>query len=117
MQDRININGVWYVKEQTNLNSDDIEVTNYQGCVWEDEECLFEATKLINNEGKLWGDVDIKFIDKALKKEEYFDNISWIRGVYVDELKSIEIAQKYLSTTGIVKFKNFISKLIKMKWL
>jgi len=112
-KDRIQIDGVWYIKEP----QPEINVTNFIGCVYENDECVWEATKMYKDDGEtLYPGVDIKFTDKRVKpwKEEYWDNDAWMLGILED--KSIDEAKESMSDEGINEFKQFIRVLIEKGW-
>ena len=83
-KDRIQIDGVWYVKED-NQNDEPIklEVVETQGCLVENTNFSYEATRIGNDEGGFYDGVDIKVTDKREKpwKEDHWDNNNWMRGV------------------------------------
>jgi hypothetical protein len=94
MEKRIEINGVWYVPEEPHyisiLNYKEIieaESTRYEGLIWEDDKICLDGTVIITPIGKEM--LHIKFNNKASKKEEYWDNESWILGVYNLDAESI----------------------------
>lgn len=84
IKDRIQIDGVWYVKED---NREDepikLDVVETQGCLVENDDFCYEATRIANDKGGFYDGVDIKVTDKREKpwKEDYWDNNNWMRGV------------------------------------
>ena len=83
-KDRIQIDGVWYVKED-NQNDEPIklEVVETQGYLVENTNFSYEATRIGNDEGGFYEGVDIQVTDKRSKpwKEDNWDNSNWMRGV------------------------------------
>ena len=83
-KDRIQIDGVWYVKED-NQNDEPIklEVIETQGYLVENTNFSYEATRIGNDKGGFYDGVDIKVTDKREKpwKEDHWDNNNWMRGV------------------------------------
>ena len=83
-KDRIQIDGVWYVKED-NQNDEPIklEVVETQGYLVENTNFSYDATRIANDEGGFYEGVDIQVTDKRSKpwKEDNWDNNNWMRGV------------------------------------
>jgi hypothetical protein len=114
-KDKIQIDGVWYIREDQSEKK--LDVTNFIGCVYENDECVWEATKIYQDDDKtFYPDVSIKFTDKRVKpwKEEYWDNEAWILGILED--KSIDEVKESMSDKGIKEFKQFVKMLIEKDW-
>jgi hypothetical protein len=101
MEDRIQINGEWYVREQPDaeleavlhpfrkeikpLNRED--VTAFKGFVYETDKFCYEVTIIAKSglfeEGEYYDNIDIKFTDKRIKPwvEDHWDSMDWFRGV------------------------------------
>ena len=83
-KDRIQIDGVWYVRED-NIEDEPIklEVVETQGYLVENTNFSYEATRIGNDEGGYYEGVDIQVTDKRSKpwKEDNWDNNNWMRGV------------------------------------
>ena len=83
-KDRIQIDGVWYVRED-NIEDEPIklEVVETQGYLVENTNFSYEATRIGNDEGGFYEGVDIQVTDKRSKpwKEDNWDNNNWMRGV------------------------------------
>lgn len=84
IKDRIQIDGVWYVRED-NIEDEPInlDVVETQGCLVENEDFCYDATRIANDKGGFYEGVDIKVTDKREKpwKEDHWDNNNWMRGV------------------------------------
>jgi hypothetical protein len=120
MKTRIQVDGVWYVREDQNENSiDDKDLTNFVGCTYENDEYCWEATMIYNDEGNLYPGVDIKFTDKRIKpwKEEHWDNDEWFVGILTGNKDSAFGALKSMDEDGIIVFKQFLKKLVEKGWL
>ena len=108
--DRIEINGVWYVKED---NREDepikLDVVETQGCVVENEDFCYDATRIANDKGGFYDGVDIKVTDKREKpwKEDYWDNNAWIRGVLINDPESLGHLRESVCLQGEAEFKAF----------
>jgi hypothetical protein len=114
-KDKIQIDGVWYIREDQSEKK--LDVTNFIGCVYENDEYVWEATKIYQDDDKtFYPGVSIKFTDKRVKpwKEEYWDNEAWILGILIDE--SIDEVKESMSDKGIKEFKQFVKMLIEKDW-
>lgn len=127
MEDKIQINGVWYVREDTKVDTkperrkiEDHEITNFMGCVYENDKYCWEATFLFKDDNRtLYGDVDIKFTDKRTRpfKEDNWDNNTWLLGVLKNDEFSMVDARDSMDEDGIETFKAFLTKLVEKGWL
>jgi hypothetical protein len=118
--DRIAINGIWYVKEDTiekevielnPMHSEEITVENNNFC--------FVASKLFKDDTVTQlGDIVIKFTDKRVKpwKEEYWDNISFIKGVLNKDTESLGHLSNF-SSDDIKYLQAFLKYLRDKDWL
>jgi hypothetical protein len=124
MEDRIQINGVWYVKEDTKTdepidNYNDIKLQIYQNheISHEDDYLCLEAT--IN----LDYDIDslhILVTDKRNKPwvSETWDNSSFFYGLHKRSPESIEVLDESNFTRNMKgTILKFIDKLVELKWL
>jgi hypothetical protein len=109
--ERIQVNGVWYVREKEEdvlhvINSEDISHTlNY---AYEDRDLYIEASFLGET-------IFVTFLDKSRfgierSKEEFWDNDAWIRGVYEGNPESLE-ELKGLTEETINKIRSFFRYL------
>ena len=97
-EDRIQINGKWYVAEQSTeyklteeegVKFDPGDLTYYRGAVYETDYSCFEFTNLTNEEGKPYGgdiSFSVEYTDKRFKdrkdwKVDYWDNVNWFNGL------------------------------------
>jgi hypothetical protein len=129
-KDRIQIDGVWYVKETTKpytaypiemTNIDEFDVTRSLGRIWENDDWAFEAKILLAPDGTAledtWGDCWIQITEKANWEEWDIDNPRWMLGVYEGDPESMEEADRMMTPEGIALFRGFIHLLIKNGWL
>ena len=102
MKDRIEINGVWYIKEtnSTPTLTPKLEPSvSFEGLVFESDLYCFEATRLRDDDGEFYDkQCDIKFTDKNLKdtEPEYWDNSGWMVEFLKNDPEAIEEAEKSL---------------------
>jgi hypothetical protein len=82
---RVKINGVWYVPETAEGKEPFyFDPHSFDGCVVEDNNVCFEASRLRQDDGSLFKDsiVDIKYTNKTLPETtEYWDNPNWLVGI------------------------------------
>lgn len=129
-KDRIQINGVWYVKETTKPiipdpiaieNIDEFDVTRSLARVWENNDWAFEAKILLTPDADAlqdtWGDCWIVITNKDTDEEHSIDNPTWMLGVYEGDPLSMREANKMMSPGGIALFRGFLRLLIKNGWL
>lgn len=87
MEKRIEINGVWYVREDSIAGVTtpvEIDPTYYIGAVVESETSCFEFSVLTNEENVMRNDTQTitytnKEGDRKDWKEDYWDNSEWLR--------------------------------------
>lgn len=127
MEDRILINGVWYVRESDSNQSEDqdeeFEITWTKNCLFENQNYYWEASRMIDEyddyvyDNKI--DFCIKFTDKTTKpwKTDIWDNPTWVLGVYGGNPESMKEAMKDMDEQGIKDFRKFIKFLIEKEWL
>lgn len=118
-EDRIQINGKWYVleKEQT-YNFDPDLLTFFKGCVYETDTSTFEANALTTEElqDKYTDSFYIEYIDK--RKPNYlcesvsWDNTDWLRRV---ALRKEDIPE--LTREDYEVLVNMLNYLKQLNWL
>ena len=115
--DRIEINGVWYVKEDK-LDLTEKDVTFSKSCVYETSDYCWEATLTSRDNGKeFYPDLEIEFTDKKIDTTEYWDNPDWLNKVLNGSKEEIEEAKKDMSDQGLKDFKAFLKFLKEENWL
>jgi len=115
-KDRIQIDGHWYVLENTN-SLDLIEVTEFVGTVYESKLYCFEATKILRENGTMYDSINIKIINKQTSKEDVCDNENFFRGVLEKNEESLTSTKEFLCDIGIVQFTSFLNLLVEKKWI
>jgi len=124
-KDRIQIDGVWYVKEESTQNKIKIEehqLTQCQTLVYETSDYCWEATRIYHDDKEtFYAGVDITFTDKEGDREDwekdYWDNDNWLKGLYENNEDSLTHAREVMNENGIAHFQAFIGKLIEKGWL
>ena len=131
MEDRIEVNGVWYIKEDVAASKfEKVTISElepgirYDGFVFESNLYAFDCTRIYDEDGNLYkdGNVCIKFTDKsvvnAIKEyQEHWDNVDWMNGIIENEVEAIEEAMESLCPQGFVELKEVLSVLRVAAWL
>ena len=131
MKDRIQVDGVWYVRETSTLPIVEIEemfVTNTLGCIWESDNWCFQATAILREEAVDLTDIfttiiDIVITDKRNSDRDKWiehdavDNSTWFIGVYEGNPESMPEAEEMMDEQGIAEFRGFIGHLIGKGWI
>ena len=117
--DRIQINGIWYVPE----NSQDVVVIepDREECYTiENSDFCFKAIRFFDQENNsFFDDIDIHFIDKRYNKpkdQETWDNNDWMIGVLKgDEASMVELPD--IGRSGLATLRAFLQYLVEKDWL
>jgi len=123
MEDRIQLNGEWYVREQSNPEPE-LDITDniirFRGISYESDKYVFEAT-IIRKPGSEFEyyDCDIEFKDKRTRPwtEDLWDNPTWVKGVLNNNPESLEELRKTVCPQGEAEFKAFLKVLKQEGWL
>ena len=131
MQDRIEVNGVWYIKEDVATSKfEKVTISQlepgikYDGFVFESNLYAFDCTRIYDEDGNLYkdGNVCIKFTDKsvdyAMKEyQEHWDNVDWMNGIIENEVEAIEEAMESLCSQGFAELKEVLTTLRVAAWI
>ncbi len=121
MENRIQLNGVWYVREDIENNKEDFELSFSLSAIYENDKYCWEAIRLYKDNSQIdfYKDIYIKFIDKRDNpwKEELWDNVKWLAFVMNNDPDAIKIARESMCEDGIKTFKLFLKKLHEEDWL
>ena len=118
--DRVEINGVWYVREDSLQHEEiEMELTHTESLLFENNDRLFEATRIFNDNGDLYSGFYITYINKTLCKsirdEEVWDNEKYLLSI-VDNKDTFDDFCINISTQGARELRLFIKKLIERGW-
>ena len=127
---RIQINGVWYVKEDDIQDlmpqrDEETSVTNSLQCTYEVTDWCFEASILLQDDaidlsdtnGDPWIKVTDKRPDMLKWKEQDVDSANWMLGVLEGDRDSMGEAYEIFNNDGIYHFRAFLRVLIQKGWL
>jgi hypothetical protein len=131
MENRIKINGIWYVREDKHPTPAIYELTNEDvthslECIMETNEYCFVATVILRDNAEYLtdfsGNAYLKITDKRPDDRKDWidhdvDNNKWLIGVLEGNPDSMEEAYDMFDDNGISQFRAFISYLIKKGWL
>lgn len=129
MEDRINIDGVWYVKENQITQSDlelidGLDYTFTEGFVYENDLYCFEVNRIRRGDetSEFYPDVSIDITDKRSGnrntwKKDHWDSRLWILGVLNENPDSLEYIRENLCTEGVRIARTIINKIHDMGWL
>lgn len=127
MEDRIEINGVWYVRETSSttypsiIEIDEKLLTTTQQIIYEDEDYCFVASRIYKTEDKFYDDFAIEITDKRSKdksmwEEDYFDNMYFLYHLKHRNLESIEESSKTMCINGINTLISLLKILEEKGW-
>ena len=132
MKNRIEVDGVWYVKEES-LAESNIEVTIRESdltftrdCVYEDDKYCFEFSVLENMELSVGEDGKFympsvtftnKIPDGDIMIEGIWDNDEYLWGVYEGNPKHIAMSMGSLTPKGVNLFRCFLTHMVDVGYL
>jgi len=119
-ENRIQINGTWYVKEEIPAQTEPQDLLYTQQCLLELDYCMFEASRMYtdyNNEIFLKNSIDIKYTNKITKESDYWDNGEWMRQLFDGDKEALDGVSDILNKSEIAQLKVFIGTLIENGWL
>lgn len=128
MKDRIQIEGIWYVKETQPVEIKFLyeNIVNSLLCSYEPNNWAFEASVILKDDAvsikDIYSDPWIEITDKRPANREDWvidssDNPNWFRGVLNGSEESMEDANKMFDSEGLAEFRAFIRHLISKGWL
>ena len=131
MENRIEINGVWYVREDAitdslnHLESEEMDLTFSEECCYEASKYCFVASRIRKDESReFYPDISITFTDKRSGnrdtwEEEYWDNNNWFKGILEGNPESVEALDKEteLCKEGKRQFKGFLNRVVEEGWI
>jgi hypothetical protein len=127
MEDRIEINGVWYVRETSStpppniIEIDESLLTTTQQIIYEDGDYCFVASRIYKTDERFYDDFAIEITDKRSKdkstwKEEYLDNVYFLHHLKNNHPGSIEEMSKIMCKDGINTLISLLNTLEKKGW-
>ena len=123
MKNRIEIDGVWYTREDNTTPEVKPRLEPsiaFEGLVFESDLYCFEATRLRDDEGEFYNkQCDIQFTDKKvdIDNSEHWDNAEWMIGILNNDPEAIEEALESLCSQGIEEFRVVVKELAEKGWI
>jgi hypothetical protein len=133
IENRIEINGVWYVREDAindslgNLETEEMDLIFSEECVYETDKYSFVASRIRrggSSSGEFYPDITIEFTDKRSGdrdtwKEDYWDNNNWFKGIIEGKAESIVSLDEEtnICPQGKKQLKGFLNRLVEVGWL
>jgi len=131
MENRIEINGVWYVREDAtpetiyHLEAEEMNLIFSEECSYETDKYCFVASRMRRDGGdEFYPDIDIEFTDKRSGdrdtwKEEYWDNNNWFKGILEGKAEStVSLDEETdICPQGKRQLKGFLNRLVEEGWL
>jgi hypothetical protein len=127
MQDRILLNGTWYIREDKSPSKEspreilDREITRGYTLTYETDNWCFVSNHFFHDDcytlDGLYPDPFIDITDKRGEGSEWItdssDNPIWMIGVLNGDPESMKDANEIFDEEGLIEFRNFITYLIK----
>ena len=126
MEDRIQVNGVWYVRETPEIEIEDREITVSMERTWESSDWCFTANIIMKDDAETlddhYPDPYIKITDKRSDDredwiEDEIDNPNFMWGVLEGDSDSMKDANQMFDKQGLEEFRAFLLHLVKVGWL
>jgi hypothetical protein len=122
--ERIQINGEWYVKETPSetVESVELDFTHTESLIYETTKYCFEVSRIYRDDDITFYDgVNIEFTDKRYPREEwkmdYWDNDSFIIGVYENDGSCLDDVLEIMDNEGVKTLQQIVEQLIEKEWL
>jgi len=112
-KDRVQIDGVWYVRETDPVEIDPIY---YLGAVFENEAYCFDATVLVEDGEFLRDTFSVKFKNKRTQIEEFWDNNNFFDGLLNDDAISWASFEDSVVVGHRAFFMEFLRELKSKEW-
>ena len=123
MNNRIEIDGVWYTREDNTTPEVKPRLESpiaFEGLVFESDLYCFEATRLRDDDGEFYDkECSIKFTDKKIdtNNPEYWDSAEWMVEFLNNNPEAISEAKESLCPQGIEEFRVVVKELAEKGWI
>ena len=123
MNNRIEIDGVWYTREDNTTPEVKPRLESpiaFEGLVFESDLYCFEATRLRDDDGEFYDkECSIKFTDKKIdtNNPEYWDSAEWMVEFLNNNPGAISEAKESLCPQGIEEFRVVVKELAEKGWI
>lgn len=91
-----------------------IDIIEFEGCVVETDTSCFEITK-----DSKYNSVSVQFTNKTANKKDFWDNETWLKGVYEKNPESIRLLKEAVKSKEDRKvFRKLLKHIIEKRgWL
>lgn len=126
LKDRIQIDGVWYVREDVIpiSNKEPLIYTWFESCVVENDKYAFEISRIQKDDGTYYNDISIEFTDKRFGKREnwkieYWDNNEWMLDIISDTPNEVAVKElkESMEANDIWILQDILTTLVEKGWL
>ena len=116
MEERIEVNGVWYVREKT--PKEELSVSSYENMVFENDFFSVEVSRMKDPFDIPTDDVAIEYTTKVEPYiKERWDNLHWMIGVYRNSPTSVKQLYPLMGEERIKQIQSIIATLIDKDWI
>lgn len=112
MEDRINIDGVWYVKEKTSTTTFKInekDLANTISSVYEDDKIFLRISSLVDEDSEQTFEPWLEITDKLESESENIDNLSFLKGILKEKRETMEVLYSQFNTSTVSKIVSFVN--------
>lgn len=121
MKERIEVNGVWYVKEKT--LQEELFISEFDGICYENDLFSIEVTRLKDRDGTPTENILMEYASKEVPGYsvptviEYWDNTDWMLGVHQGSPTSLKQLYPIMDEGRVKQIQSIIGTLIEKGWL
>ena len=122
-QNRINVNGTWYIKEDQSVETQiEIDPTFSESCTVETDKYCYEASRLKKDNDTFYDDISIEVTTKtgirSDWRSDYWDHNAWLIGVLEGNEDSLpEFYKAIPEGNEQAIFYLLLEKLVEIGWL
>lgn len=116
--ERIYVDGVWYVREKEPEKEIELNECVYAGIVVENGDFCFKAEIMEKSEGTFFDQIDLYVTDKREKpwKEDVWDNNQYLIGILEKDEDCLN-SLGHFGQDNILFLTKFLEKLVEKNWL
>jgi hypothetical protein len=116
MEERIEVNGIWYVKEEA--LQEELFISEFDGIVYENDLFSLEVTRLKDQDGIPTENILMEYTSKAHPHiKECWDNVDWMIGVYRNSPTSVRQLYPLMGEDRIRQIQSIIGTLVGKEWI
>ncbi len=116
MEERIEVNGVWYVKEKALQK--ELFISEFDGICYENDLFSIEVSRLKDTDGTPTENVLMEYTSKTQPYvKECWDNVDWMIGVYRNSPTSVKQLYPLMNEDKIKQVQSIIGTLVEKGWI